>query len=413
MITIKPFKGIHPTAEYAADISCPPYDVLTSVEAADIVSRNPLSFLRVNKSEIEFPPGTNPYSSQVYTRGKDNLTSLINDGFLNQDDTENYYIYRISKGNHKQTGLAVLLSIEEYNSGVIKKHEFTGKDTVMDRANHIDLLNAQVGPLISAFKSNQNINDHFDRIISNQPFIQFTADGETQHEIWIIDNTDMVNNLTDIFSELDAVYIADGHHRSHAAQHVFEKRKENNPHHTGEEPYNYYLNILFPAEQLNIIAYNRLVKDLNGQSLDKFLLECRKSFSVKEISHPYSPQSLHSFGIYCAGKWYELVLKEDFIDNDNPIKNIDAGLLYDYLLSPILAIKDPKEDPRLTFIGGDKSPLHLQDTVDSGEYDIAFTLFPTSMQQVLDIADAGQIMPAKSTWFDPKLRSGLLVYSLE
>jgi uncharacterized protein (DUF1015 family) len=413
LIRIKPFKGVHPKAEYARDISCPPYDVLSSEEAADIVSRNPLSFLRVNKSELEFPPGTDPYSSQVYIRGKDNLTSLINDGFLNQDDTENYYIYRITKGNHKQTGLAALLSIEDYNSGVIKKHEFTGKDTVMDRANHIDLLNAQVGPLISAFKSNQNIYDHFDRITSNQPFIQFTADDDTLHEIWIIDNTKLIDKLTIAFSNLEAVYIADGHHRSHAAQQVFEKRKENNPHHTGTEPYNFYLNILFPADQLNIIAYNRLVKDLNGQSLEQFLQECGKSFSVKEISYPYLPQSLHSFGMYCAGKWYELVLKEDFIDNDNPIKSIDAGLLYDYLLSPILAIKDPKEDNRLKYMGGDKSPLHIQSMVDSGEYDIAFTLFPTSMQQVLDIADAGKVMPAKSTWFDPKLRSGLLVYSLE
>ena len=413
MIRIKPFKGVHPKAEYAGDISCPPYDVLTSEEAADIVSRNPLSFLRVNKPQLEFSPDTNPYSSQVYSRGKDNLDNFIHDGYLVQDNSDNYYIYRITNGNHRQTGLAALLSIEDYNSGVIKIHEYTGRHTVKDRSDHIDILDAQVGPILSAFTSNQDINELFDIITLNQPFIQFTAADKTQHEIWIIDNTDMVNDLTDLFSELDAIYIADGHHRSHAAQQVFDKRKENNPHHTGDEPYNYYLNILFPADQLNIIAYNRLVKDLNGQSLDEFLLKCGKFFSVKEIGHPYLPQSLHSFGMYCSGKWYELVLKEDFIDNDNPIKSIDAGLLYDYLLSPILDIKDPKEDTRLKYMGGDKKPLNLQSTVDSGEYDIAFTLFPTSMQQVLDIADIDQIMPAKSTWFDPKLRSGLLVYSLE
>jgi len=413
LIRIKPFKGVHPKAEYAGDISCPPYDVLTSEEAADIVSRNPLSFLRVNKPQLEFSPDTNPYSSQVYSRGKDNLDNFIRDRYLVQDNTDNYYIYRITKGNHCQTGLAALLSIEDYNSGVIKKHEYTGRHTVKDRADHMDILDAQVGPVLSAFKSNQDIKELFDRITSNQPFIQFFADDKTQHEIWIMDNSDMVNNITSIFSELDAVYIADGHHRSHAAQQVFERRKRNNPHHTGEKPYNYYLNILFPTDQLNIIAYNRLVKDFNGQSLDQFLLECRKSFSVKEINNPYLPQSLHSFGMYCAGKWYELVLKEDFIDNDNPIKTIDAGLLYDYILSPILAIKDPKEDTRLKYMGGDKSPLHLQAMVDSGDFEIAFTLFPTSMQQVLDIADAGKVMPAKSTWFDPKLRSGLLVYSLE
>ena len=413
MIRIKPFKGVHPKAEYAGDISCPPYDVLTSEEAADIVSRNPLSFLRVNKPQLEFSPDTNPYSSQVYSRGKDNLDNFIRDRYLVQDNTDNYYIYRITKGNHCQTGLAALLSIEDYNSGVIIKHEYTGRFTVKDRADHMDILDAQVGPVLSAFKSNQDIKDLFDMITSSQPFIQFFADDKTQHEIWIMDNPDMVNNITNIFSELDAIYIADGHHRSHAAQQVFEKRKRNNPHHTGDEPYNYYLNILFPADQLNIIAYNRLVKDLNGQSLDEFLLKCGKFFSVKEMSHPFSPQSLHSFGMYCCGKWYELVLKEDLNNNDNPIKSIDAGLLYDYMLSPILAIKDPKEDTRLKYIGGDKSPLHLQSIVDSGEYEIAFTLFPTSMQQVLDIADTGQIMPAKSTWFDPKLRSGLLVYSLE
>ena len=412
MITIKPFKGVHPRAEYAKDISCPPYDVLTSNEAAKIASRNPLSFLRVNKSELDFPSGTNPYSYQVYIRGKENLNNLIRDGHLYQDDTENYYIYRISKGNHCQTGLAALLSIEDYNSGLIKKHENTDQCTVKDRADHIDLLNAQVGPLLSAFKNNESINDLISQITSNQPSIQFSADDETQHELWIIDNTESIEKLTVAFSNLDALYIADGHHRSHAAQQVFEKRKENNPHHTGDESYNFYLNILFPVDQLNIISYNRLVKDLNGNTLDQLLAECQKSFSVEEIDYPYTPDSIHHIGMYIMGKWYKMKLKNNILDSLNLLEKIDAGILYQFLLHPILGIKDPKTDPRIKYIGGDKKPKKLQNIIDNGGFAIAFTLYPTSMDQVLTIADAGKVMPAKSTWFDPKLRSGLIIYLL-
>jgi uncharacterized protein (DUF1015 family) len=399
MSIVKPFRGLRPKPEYAKEVASPPYDVLNAMEARAIVEKNPNSFLRVNKAELEFDENSNQYSDEIYKRGKDNLQRL----------TE----YQITMNGKSQTGLVSLTSIEEYDKGLIKKHEHTRPEKVNDRANHIEFLGAQVGPVFSTFRYNDNIDKVFKKLTNKPPFIDFVADDNVAHKLWVIDNDNDIAEIQNVFGELPNAYIADGHHRSQSASEVGRRAKEKNTNHTGDESYNYFLNVLFPDKELNILPYNRVVNDLNGLSLDTILERASEKFDISEADEDITPAELHTFGIYCEGKWYLLKSKDGSFDPNDPTGSIDAAILGKNVIDQILGISDPKTDKRINFVGGIRGTGELVKLVDSGHYKMAFSLYPTSIKQLLDVADAGEVMPPKSTWFEPKLRSGLLVNILD
>jgi len=409
MSIVKPFRGLRPKPEYAKEIASPPYDVLNAKEARAIVEKNPNSFLRVNKAELEFADNADQYSKEVYQRGKDNLQRLSDLGLMEQEEKPSFYLYKIIMDGKSQTGLVALTSVEEYDKGLIKKHEHTRPEKVNDRANHIQFLGAQVGPVFSTFRHNDRIKDLFNKLTAGKPFIDFVADDEVAHKIWVINEENDINDIEDAFGKLPYAYIADGHHRSQSASEVGRRAKEKNPNHTGDESYNFFLNVLFPDAELNILPYNRVVKDLNGLSVDEILEKSSENFELSEANEEITPSELHTFGLYVDGKWYLLKSKEGTFDPNDPTGSIDAAIIGKNFIDPILGISDPKTDKRINFVGGIRGTGELVKLVDSGEYKLAFSLYPTSIKQLLDVADAGQVMPPKSTWFEPKLRSGLLV----
>jgi len=409
MSIVKPFRGLRPKPEYAKEIASPPYDVLNAKEARAIVEKNPNSFLRVNKAELEFADNADQYSKEVYQRGKDNLQRLSDLGLMEQEEKPSFYLYKITMDGKSQTGLVALTSVEEYDKGLIKKHEHTRPEKVNDRANHIQFLGAQVGPVFSTFRHNDRIKDLFNKLTAGKPFIDFVADDEVAHKIWVINEENDINDIEDAFGKLPYAYIADGHHRSQSASEVGRRAKEKNPNHTGDESYNFFLNVLFPDAELNILPYNRVVKDLNGLSVDEILEKSSENFELSEANEEITPSELHTFGLYVDGKWYLLKSKEGTFDPNDPTGSIDAAIIGKNFIDPILGISDPKTDKRINFVGGIRGTGELVKLVDSGEYKLAFSLYPTSIKQLLDVADAGQVMPPKSTWFEPKLRSGLLV----
>ena len=413
MSIVKPFRGLRPKPEYAKEIASPPYDVLNAKEARVIVEKNPNSFLRVNKAELEFADDADQYSDEIYQRGKDNLQRLCDLGFMVREEKPSLYLYEITMDGKSQTGLVALTSVEEYDKGLIKKHEHTRPEKVNDRANHIQYLGAQVGPVFSTFRYNKNIKDLFNDLTAVEPFIDFVADDEVGHKIWVINNESDINKIVEAFKELPHAYIADGHHRSQSASEVCRRSKEQNANHTGNEDYNFFLNVLFPDAELNILPYNRVVVDLNGLSVEEILGKASENFEISEISEEISPKELHTFGIYIDGKWYELKSREGTFDPNDPTGSIDAAIIGKNFIDPILGISDPKTDKRINFVGGIRGTGELVKLVDSGEYKLAFSLYPTSIKQLLDVADAGQVMPPKSTWFEPKLRSGLVVNLLD
>jgi len=413
MSIVKPFRGLHPKPEYAKDIASPPYDVLNAKEAREIVKKNPNSFLRVNKAELEFDDSVNSYAEEVYQRGKDNLYRLADLGLMTRDKNACFYLYRITMDGKSQTGLVALTSVEEYDNGLIKKHEHTRPEKVNDRADHIEFLGAQVGPIFSTYRFDKNIEGLFINITADSPLIDFVADDGVRHEFWVISENTEIENIVKAFAALPYLYIADGHHRSQSASEVGRRSKEKNPNHTGKENYNFFLNVIFPDEELNILPYNRVVSDLNNLSLDIILEKASDKFIVKRKDSAIKPTELHSFGIYCEGEWYLIKAKDGTFDPNDPTGSIDAAILGKNFIDPILGISDPKTDKRINFVGGIRGTKELEKLVDSGEYKIAFSLYPTSIKQLLDVADAGEVMPPKSTWFEPKLRSGMVVNLLD
>jgi len=413
MSIVKPFRGLRPKPEYAKEIASPPYDVLNAKEARAIVEKNPNSFLRVNKAELEFDDNSDQYSDEIYQRGKDNLQRLSSLGLMVRDEKPCFYLYKITMNGRSQTGLVTLTSVEEYDQGLIKKHEHTRPEKVNDRANHIEFLGAQVGPVFSTFRYNKNIDDVIKKLTSDNPFIDFVADDGVAHQLWLVDTDSDIKDIQDAFGALPHAYIADGHHRSQSASEVCRRAKENNPNHTGEENYNYFLNVLFPDEELKILPYNRVVNDLNGLSLDEILTKASENFLITDSVNEITPEQLHTFGIYCEGKWFYLVSKAGTFDPIDPTGSIDAAILGNNFIDPILGISDPKTDKRINFVGGIRGIGELVKLVDSGQYKMAFSLYPTSIKQLLNVADADDVMPPKSTWFEPKLRSGLLVNILD
>lgn len=414
MATIRPFMAIRPAANYAKDVAALPYDVMNSEEAREMVKGKPWSFLHVDKAEVDLPVGTDIYSPEVYAKAKENLDNMVANGVMGQDLLPNLYIYRLTMNGKSQTGLVCCTSVDEYIDGTIKKHELTRADKEADRIRHVDTLNANTGPIFLAYKENPDAKAIIDGwTASVAPVYDFVSEDGIGHTVWVIDSDTEIGMLVQSFQNVKNLYIADGHHRNASAVKVALKRREAKPDYTGEEEFNYYLSVLFAADDLYIMDYNRVVKDLNGYDAVGFLEEIGKKFIVEPYNGdgPYKPEEIHTFGLYLEGKWFKMTAKEEII-TDDPVLGLDVSILQKELLEPVLAIGDPRTDKRIDFVGGIRGLEELERRVDSGEMKLAFSMFPTSMAELMDVADEGMTMPPKSTWFEPKLRSGLFIHDL-
>lgn len=412
MSIIRPFRGLRVKPELAARVTSPPYDTMSTPEARTMAGTNQDSFLRIDKPEIEFPDSFNPYDPQVYARGKQNLEASQQRGVLIRDPKPCLYLYRQTMDGRRQTGLLALTSVAEYNAGKIKKHEHTRPEKVNDRASHIIVSNSQASPVLSTFKWHADVARIFDAVQAKSPILDFVSDDQIRHEFWVIADSATVDQLVRVFdTQIDALYIADGHHRSEAASEVCRRFKEENPRHTVNEPHNFFLNGLFADRELYIMPYNRVIRDLNGQTLGQLLSQAEKHFEVDKIpsASASTPASQHQFGLYAEGNWYRLTARPGSFDPSHAVNSIDAAILAENLISPLLGVHNPRTDKRIDFVGGIRGVKELERLVNSGQFRIAFSLYPTSISQLLTVADAGEVMPPKSTWFEPKLRSGLVV----
>ena len=409
---IKPLRGLRPVPERAADVAAPPYDVLNTAEARQRADGRPHSFLHISKPEIDLPEGTDPYADEVYAKGAENLHRLVDDGVLIRDAEPCYYVYRLKMGEHLQTGLVCAASVADYDTNRIRKHEYTRPQKENDRVRQITALNAQTGPVMATYRSLGTVRDALEIASKREPLYDITADDGIVHQLWRIDDTLEIAALTEIFDAMQALYIADGHHRSASASRVAAARKADNPQHTGEEDYNYFLCVAFPHDETQILDYNRVVKDLNGMHRDELLERIRDSFSATPVNAPAKPQRAAQFGMYLDKQWYRLDINEDLIPAD-PVASLDVSLLQDNLIAPLLGITDQRTDDRIDFVGGIRGLTELERRVDSGEMAIAFAHFPTSMEALMNVADANKVMPPKSTWFEPKLADGLVSHVLD
>ncbi|MBV8254297.1 MAG: DUF1015 domain-containing protein [Chitinophaga sp.] len=412
MAIIKPFQGLRPQPEIAAKVAARPYDVLSSAEAKQEATGNPVSFYHVSKSEIDLPENTDVHSQQVYDQAATNLRKFVSEGTLFQDEQPCYYIYKLVMNGRAQTGLVCASSVADYNNGIIKKHEFTRPDKELDRINHIKTTLAQTGNVFLAYNDVPEVNTIIDQWqVQHKPIYDFTAEDGISHTVWAVNTPAAVNTITTLFAEkVPATYIADGHHRAASAS-LVQKEFQQNGKITGiDNPVNYFLTTIFPASQLAIMDYNRVVKDLNGLSKEAFLSRLDYAFNVEEIGHlPQAPSMLHEFTMYLDGRWYRLVAEEGTFTTD-PIGVLDVTILSNNILDNILGIKDQRTDKRIDFVGGIRGLQELVKRVDSGEMKVAFALYPVTIQQLFDIADSGNVMPPKSTWFEPKLRDGLITH---
>lgn len=414
MATIKPFKGLRPPQNLVERVESRPYDVLNSEEARAEAGDNEMSLYHIIKPEIDFESGTSEYDPRVYQRAADNFKKFQDKGWLVQDDKEQYYIYAQTMNGKTQYGLVVGAYVEDYLNGVIKKHELTRRDKEEDRMKHVRVCNANIEPVFFAYPDNSVLNDLINRYAATTPVYDFIApiDG-FRHQFWIVADDNDIATVTAEFAKMPALYIADGHHRSAAAALVGAEKAKQNPHHTGKEEYNYFMAVCFQASQLTILDYNRVVKDLNGMSAEAFLQALEKNFTVEcKGSDEYKPQHLHEFSFYLDGQWYSLEAKEGTYDNNDPIGVLDVDISSRLILDQLLGIKDLRSDKRIDFVGGLRGLGELKRRVDSGEMRMALALYPVTMKQIMDIADSGKIMPPKATWFEPKLRSGLIIHKL-
>lgn len=412
MAVLKPFKGLRPPKELVQEVACRPYDVLNSEEAREEATM--YSLLHITKPEIDYKPDIDVHSQKVYDKAKQNFERYKKEGILIQDKEEYLYIYAQTMEGRTQYGLVGCASVEDYMTGKVKKHELTRPDKEEDRMKHVRITNANMEPVFYAYRAVPEIDEIIETIVNTQePEYDFTTEDNIGHHFWVIKDVGTINKLVQTFSDLPTTYIADGHHRTAAAALVGNEKKNNNPNHTGDEEYNFFLAVHFPDNQLRIMDYNRVVKDLSGLSSEEFIASLKKSCSVKDKGiEPFKPQELHTFGMYLDGTWYELIANEDTYDDSDPIGVLDVTILSRYILEPILNITDLRTSERIDFVGGMRGLKELERRVDSGEMKVAFALYPVSLKQLLDIADSGKIMPPKSTWFEPKLRSGLVVHSL-
>lgn len=415
MAVIKPFKGVRPPKSMVEEVASRPYDVLNSEEAREEAKGNEKSLYHIIKPEIDFPVGTDEHDSAVYDKAVENFKMFQEKGWLVQDDKENYYVYAQTMNGKTQYGLVVGAYVPDYMNGVIKKHELTRRDKEEDRMKHVRVNNANIEPVFFAYPDNAELDAIVAKYTAREPEYDFIAPGDGfGHTLWVIDEKDDIDRITALFADMPALYIADGHHRSAAAALVGAEKAAQNPNHKGDEEYNYFMAVCFPASQLTIIDYNRVVKDLNGLTAEQFLKALEKDFIVEEKGESiYKPSSLHNFSLYLAGKWYSLTAKPGTYDDNDPIGVLDVTISSNLILDEILGIKDLRSDKRIDFVGGIRGLGELKKRVDSGEMAMALALYPVSMKQLMNIADTGNIMPPKTTWFEPKLRSGLVIHKLE
>lgn len=414
MAIIKPFRGIRPPQDLVTEVSSRPYDVLNSEEARAEAQGNEKSLYRIIRPEIDFPVGTDEHEERVYLKAAENFQLFRKNGWLQQDEQENYYVYAQTMNGKTQYGLVVCAAVADYMNGVIKKHELTRRDKEEDRMKHVRINNANIEPVFFAYPTQKEINAIVAKYTAQKPIYSFVAELDGfGHDFWVIDNQADIQRITELFAQLPALYIADGHHRSAAAALVGAEKAKENPNHRGDEEYNYFMAVCFPDDQLTIIDYNRVVKDLNGLSDEEFLQALSKHFDVEtKGAEIYKPQCLHNFSLYLSGLWYSLTAKQDTYDDNDPIGVLDVTISSNLILDEILGIKDLRSDKRIDFVGGIRGLGELKKRVDSGEMRLALALYPVSMKQLIDIADTGNIMPPKTTWFEPKLRSGLVIHEL-
>ena len=413
MAKIKPFKGIRPPRELVEEVASRPYDVLNSEEARAEAAGNEKSLYHIIKPEINFAPGTDEHAPEVYDKAVEQFNLFQEKGWLKQDDTEKYYIYAQTMNGRTQYGLVVCANVDDYLNGVIKKHELTRRDKEEDRMKHVRINNANIEPVFFAYPDNEELDAIVANIIKGKPEYDFTAPDGFGHHFWLIDEPATIRRITELFAAIPYLYIADGHHRTAAAALVGAEKAKQNPNHRGDEEYNYFLAVCFPASQLHIIDYNRVVKDLNGLSDEAFLQKLAVNFTVeKKGTEIYHPTALHNFALYLNGEWYSLTAKAGTYNDSDPIGVLDVTISSDLILRDILGITDLRSDKRIDFVGGIRGLGELKRRVDSGEMRVALALYPVSMKQLMDIADTGNIMPPKTTWFEPKLRSGLVIHKL-
>lgn len=412
MAKIKPFMAVRPNEEVADKVAALPYDVYNRHEAAEAVKDNELSFLRIDRAETQFPDSVDTYAPEVYGKAKEIFENMVADGTFITDEDRCYYIYQLTMDGRKQTGIVACASVDDYMNNVIKKHENTREEKEQDRICHVDTLSAQTGPIFLAYRSQKCINNVVDRImIDERPIYNFVADDGIGHTVWKIGNIEDVTTIENAFSAISDIYIADGHHRAASAVKVGLKRRRENPEYDGTEEFNYFLSVLFPDEQLMIMDYNRSVKDLNGLTEENFIEKIKENFDIKELTEARHPEHKGEIAMYLNGKWYMLMASEKLLQIKDEVDSLDVSLLQNYLLNPVLGIDDPRTDERIDFIGGIRGLEELERRADS-DMKVSFAMYPTSISELFAVADAGLLMPPKSTWFEPKLRSGLFIHRI-
>lgn len=416
MAEIRPFRCIRPSKEAAPRVAALPYDVYSREEAKKVVEANPQSFLAIDRAETQFDDGMDPYAPEVYEKAKELLLKWQQDGILTADGVECYYIYELVMAGRPQTGIVACASVDDYMSGVIARHENTREDKEQDRIRHVDVTDAHTGPIFLAYRADVEIGKLVEFVKGTEPLYSFTAEDDITHRVWRVEDAALIASVLDRFAQIPRLYIADGHHRAASAVKVGLKRRAENPGYTGQEPFNYFLSVLFPDDQLMIMPYNRVVRDLNGLDQKAFLEKVGRVFTVEEAcggtgaAAPFTPTRRHELGMYLDHKWYHLAVRPEHL-SDDPVKGLDVSLLQDLLLGPVLGIGDPRTDERIRFVGGIRGTAELERLVDQGAA-VAFAMYPTSIQELFAVADAGLLMPPKSTWFEPKLRSGLFIHRL-
>lgn len=411
MAEIRPFSCVRPAAELADRVAALPYDVYNRQEAKAEVQREPMSFLKIDRAETSFDDSVDTYAPEVYEKARELLEKDIEDGVYITDPDRVYYIYQLEMDGRTQTGLVACSSVDDYMNQVIKKHENTRADKEVDRITHVDICSAQTGPIFLAYRADQEISQVVDKYVKTEPVYDFTAVDGISHRVWKIDGREDVDTIYQAFQKIDKIYIADGHHRAASAVKVGLKRREENPGYTGEEEFNYFLSVLFPHDELMIMDYNRTVKDLNGLSLDEFMDKVKEKFDVAESETPVAPEKKGTFGMFTEGKWYVLTAKPELFEGKDAVESLDVSVLQDNLLGPVLGIGDPRTDSRIDFVGGIRGLQELERRA-SEDMCISFSMYPTSIIELFDVADNGLLMPPKSTWFEPKLRSGLFLHRI-
>jgi uncharacterized protein (DUF1015 family) len=407
MSLIRPFTGLRPVPSCAGDLLAPPYDVLNTAEAKIQAANRPSSFLHVSKPEIDLEDSIDPYSDAVYARGAENLERLIHQGLLQRDPLEHYYVYRLTMGEHSQTGLVAVASVEAYNQNRIRKHEFTRPQKEQDRVKHIEALNAQTGPVFLVYRAQQRLDDILRQVASEPAEVDVTLDDGVRHQFWVVRGPALLDEITRLVEAMPSLYIADGHHRSAAAARVAERRGAG-----GDAPSDYFLAVLFSDQVVQIFDYNRVVTELHGLTAEQLLAAVSERFTVNAESQPVRPTGSGEFGMYLAGQWYRLKLPAEQIPAD-PVGSLDVSLLHGLLIEPLLGVADPRRDQRIDFVGGIRGLSELERRVDGGEMAVAFSLYPTSLGALMVVADADEVMPPKSTWFEPKLADGMVSHVLE